>query len=302
MSTEILPLPLLLLALFASVIALIGGIVFLYSKKLSRWLEEYGVPFAAGTMIVTALVGVLPEAVHLLGTQSYMVFLVAFIAAFGVERLLIQLHHHSDSDDHTHHGHSKLKTAVPMVLFGDTVHNFIDGVAIAAAYFANPAMGAITALSTFLHEVPHEIGDFSILRKVGWSKLKVLTINIISASFTVLGALLVSQLELSNTTLGSLLAVTAGVFFYLGVVDLLPHTFEEMAQQATLKDKVLKFVPVLVGAAILWASLLAVPHSHEHEEHDDHEHADEHADEHAADELILDENHDDESDALFHLD
>jgi len=263
-----LPLDLFALTLFASVISLIGGVAFLYTKKLSELLDTYGVPFAAGTMIVTALLGLLPEAIHAIGLTSLGIFTIAFLSIFVLEKLFLRVHHHAHSED----GHSQksVRSSVPIVLVGDTIHNFIDGIALAVAYAINPSLGLITALSTFLHEVPHEIGDFSILLKAGFSKGKVLLINVLSALVTLLGVILVSYISPSETVIGSLLAMTAGIFFYLGVVDFLPHAFDS-EHRTSLPSKLMGVTAVLAGALIMATTLLAVPHSHEHEEHEDHD-------------------------------
>lgn len=255
------------LIIFASLLSLIGGAAFLYTKRLSVLLDKYGVPFAAGTMIVTALVGLLPEAFHAIGVVSFIVFTFSFLIIYGLEKLLLQFHHHSH--DGEHHSKKHLKGSVPIVLVGDTIHNFIDGVAIAVAYAINPGLAVITALSTFLHEVPHEIGDFSILLKAGFSKKKVLIINILSASVSILGALLVSYFIPSEEVIGYLLAVTAGIFFYLGIVDFLPHAFES-EHNSSRSSKFMVVAAVLAGAIIMTISLNAVPHGHEYESAGEH--------------------------------
>lgn len=267
--------------MLASIVALVGGALFLYSKKLSGFLEAYGVSFAAGTLIITSLVGLLPEANHILGVTSFAIFAAAFFATFAFEQLLAKLHHHQ----HEHEDSSKnLRKSVPMVLVGDTIHNFIDGVAIATAYLVNPGLALATAFSTFLHEVPHEIGDFSILLKVGWKKTKVLLINAVSSLSTVLGAWLVYHFTVGLEVQGYLLAISAGIFLYLGAIDFLPHAFEGADTTSRFKQVLKGLVPVLAGALIMMATLAAVPHSHEHEAHDDEA---EHAHEHLEEEHVL---------------
>jgi len=274
---SLIPLDLFALTLFASVISLVGGVAFLYTKKLSVLLDKYGVPFAAGTMIVTAILGLLPEAAHALGTiTSLAIFMIAFLSVYVLEKLFFQVHHHAHSED----GHSKkeVRSSVPIVLIGDTIHNFIDGVALAVAYAINPGLALMTALSTFLHEVPHEIGDFSILRKAGFSKNRVLIINVLSSLVTLLGVVLVTVLSPSETVIGYLLALTGGIFFYLGVVDFLPHAFDS-EHRTSWPTKFAGVAAVVAGAIIMAGALWAVPHSHE--DHTDEAHAEEefHSDE-----------------------
>jgi len=158
---------LFLLALLGSVIALFGGVVFLFNRRLSSVLEKYSVPFAAGVLVTVSLLGLIPESEHEIGEMAHWIVLASFLGVYLFEHLFFGIHHHGDEDEH----HKEIEeSSIGLVLFGDTIHNFIDGVAIAASFMISPNLGFITALSTFLHEVPHEIGDFGILLKAGWKR------------------------------------------------------------------------------------------------------------------------------------
>lgn len=265
------------LAALGSVVALLGGVFFLFSKKWSDFLATYSVPFAAGVLLSVSLVGLLPEALHMMGEEAFTVVLFSFLAAYLFEHFVFDIHHHEG------HTHSVVKRSIPLVIVGDTIHNFIDGVAIAATYFASPGLGIITTLSTFLHEVPHEIGDFGILLKAGWKRKKIFLVNFLSASATFLGAGFVLFLSPSETVSGFLLAVAAGLFLYLGASDFLPHIHEGQ------KNNKNGIVALILGVAIMLFSFTAVPHSH------DGEHM---GDEHETDESIdyLEDEHLDEND------
>jgi zinc and cadmium transporter len=266
------------LSLFASLLALIGGVFFLYNKKASKILEKHAIPFAAGTMITIALLGLVPESFEMIGGKTLWIVLISFVSAYIFENMILATHHH-DNDDHQHghkHEHSLRKGTAGLVIVGDTVHNFIDGVAIGASYLAHPGLGLITTISTFLHEVPHEIGDFGILLKAGWKKKHILLVNIVSALFTVPGALSILYFANSELLTGSMLAVAAGIFLYLGTVDFIPHAFHSS------KNKSAALVSLLLGVAIMVGTVMLVPHSHpegehahEEDSHDELEHADE---------------------------
>ena len=106
---------------------------------------------------------------------------------------------------------------ISLVIFGDTIHNFIDGVAIAAAYLTDPSFGVVVALATFLHETPHEIGDFGILVSAGWSRGKTFMANLFSALATFPGAMFVYFFaQGAHEKVGILLSVSAGIFLFLG--------------------------------------------------------------------------------------
>ncbi|MEK7536731.1 MAG: ZIP family metal transporter [Patescibacteria group bacterium] len=242
---------LLFQALLGSVIALFGGVVFLYNRKLSSVLEKYSVPFAAGVLVAVSLLGLIPEAEHEIGGTVYWIVLISFLGVYIFEHLFFDIHHHGDEDGHTH----EIKTSsIGFVIFGDTIHNFIDGVAIGASFMINPNLGLITALSTFLHEVPHEIGDFGILLKAGWNKSKILVVNIISSLMTIVGAFTVYFFNQSDGLNGSLMAISAGVFLYLGASDFLPKIKDQNS------NKLKSILPLILGAGIIMVTILLLPH------------------------------------------
>ena len=244
---------LFLLALLGSVIALFGGVVFLFSRNLSNILEKYSVPFAAGVMVTVSLLGLIPEAEHEIGDLVYWIVLASFITVYLFEHLFFGIHHHGVDDEH----HKEISnSSVGLVIFGDTIHNFIDGVAIGASFMINPNLGFITALSTFLHEVPHEIGDFGILLKAGWKRTRILIVNIISSLMTIVGAFVVYFFSQSDTLNGSLMAVSAGIFLYLGASDFLPKIKDQKLHRFK------SILPLILGSLIIILTLLIVPHEH----------------------------------------
>ncbi|MFZ1721363.1 MAG: ZIP family metal transporter [Microgenomates group bacterium] len=282
MIADVLPiLPILGLVLFGSVMALVGGVLFLYVTPLTKTLTKYSVPFAAGVLLTAALVGLLPESTHQIGETAFLVTLMAFIGSYVFEKFATSLHHHDDG----HHHYDLKESSIWMVLVGDTIHNFIDGVAIAASYLVNPGLGVVTAVSTFLHEVPHEIGDFGILLKAGWEKRSIIIVNVVSALFTVLGAGAVLFVFDDSEVIGYLLAIAAGMFLYLGASDFLPKFHDE-------NTKMFDLSAFIFGTLVILGVFYAIPHEHpSHDEDLDHdeqsleEHGDE-SDDHT-EEIIL---------------
>lgn len=243
-------LELLGLSLIGSVAGLVGGAVFLVKKSWAEKLCLFAVPFAAGVLLSTTFLHLLPEAVDKVGNNAYLFVLVALLASFFFEQYFAHLHHHD------HHHENKLASSAPLVVLGDTVHNFIDGVAIASAFLTEPRFGLIVALATFLHETPHEIADFGILVAAGWSRKKVFVANVLSALTAIPGALLVFYfMRNAHEKIGLLLAVSAGIFLYLGASDFLPQVGEHKGDVAAWR----RFLPLVLGVVMMYLLTLVIP-------------------------------------------
>jgi len=239
----------LLLSFLGSILGLTGGLVFLINNRLARYLSKYAIPFAAGVLITVSITHLIPEAVEGVGDNAYLVVLGGLLFAFFFEQFFARLHHHED-------GHKHPKSSAPLIVFGDTIHNFIDGVAIAASYMVSPTSGVVVAIATFLHETPHEVGDFGILISSGWAKKKTFMVNLYSACATFVGALVtyfwVGEIQ---GVVGNLLAVSAGVFLYLGATDFLPRVGDDRGPAAKKKLGVL-----LLGVVLVLLLGLFLPH------------------------------------------
>ncbi len=246
-------LTLFLLALLGSIIALAGGVFFLFNRKWSATLERHSVPFAAGILVTVSLMGILPEAIDEAGEGVLLVVLISFFAAYVFEHLFFGIHHHESG--HHHKGRHSFETSSALVTVGDTIHNFIDGIAIGASFIISPSLGLITALSTFFHEIPHEIGDFGILLKAGWSKKKVLIVNFVSASFTIVGAFSLLIFAENNVLIGVFLAISAGIFLYLGTIDFLPHADEGFP------NRIKAAIPLFLGIVLMASIITLFPHA-----------------------------------------
>lgn len=215
---------LIILATVGSLLSLIGGFVLLSNKKQAHKIADYGAPFAAGALIAAALVDLLPEAINngSLEPRDAGIWAMAGMAIFFLlERKLNWFHHHHEHKAEAHE-HKPSRTPTLLVI-GDTIHNAIDGAAIAIAYLADPSLGVITTFAVALHEVPQEIGDFSLLLKAGWERKRIIIVNILSAVATIISALLVYQIGSSaESVLPMLLAFTAGILLYIAASDVIP--------------------------------------------------------------------------------
>lgn len=264
---------LLLAVLAGSALSLAGGIYLLYGKRGAGTLQRIAVPFAAGALLAAAFLDLLPEAIELGESGTVLTLaLVGLVLFFVLERSLSWFHHH-----HNDEGHGSKRQNTTLIIIGDTLHNFIDGLAIGAAFLVDPAVGLVTTAAIAAHEIPQEIGDFGLLLSKGMKRRNVLLVNIFSAVATVLGAVLVyglgGQIGISES---ALLALTAGFFIYIAASDIIPTIHAEPQRRwANIQTAVLIFGIVLVGAAANVAHEL-VPHSEtesehsESDEHDDH--------------------------------
>lgn len=252
-----------------SVASLTGGILLITATKKRETIIRYLLPFGAGALLAAALLSTLPEALH--GHEEPLPVLVwtlgGFLAFFVLERLLGWFHHHHHDDEVDGH---RDKTHISLVVVGDTLHNAIDGVAIAAAFMVNPSTGIAMAIAVAAHEIPQEIGDFGIMLGKGMKVRNVIIVNLLSALATIVTALLTYWLgSAAHLDVSPLLALSAGFFIYIAASDIIPDIHERPRPEGNLQAAMLLFgVLVIAGIGLL------VPHSHDtgtHETHSDHD-------------------------------
>ena len=237
----------LLSVLLVSVVSLVGLLALSQDAARLRRLQLYLVSLAAGSLLGGAFIHLLPEAVDRIGTGlPFSLYLLGgFFGFFVLEKFLWHHHHgteHAESPGEPHRAHAaelefgtagrdeeagpeaRTHPIVTMVLFGDGVHNFLDGMVIAAAYLADPGVGLVTTLAVVLHEVPQEIGDFGVLLHGGLSVRKAILFNFLSATSAILGAVLVLWIGTEVRGLeAALLTVSAASFIYIAAADLIPE-------------------------------------------------------------------------------
>jgi len=224
------------LLLWIIIFSLLGGLLsviaassfLLLPDKLRVRLIPHFVSFAIGALLGTAFLALIPHSltgdtsidVHHLG----MTILVGLLAFFVMEKLVIWRHcHHDHCDAHSDHPSHSDKAAGTLILIGDGIHNFIDGILIAAAFMTDIHLGIVTSIAVAAHEIPQEVGDFAILLNSGFSRKKALFFNLLASLATVVGALL-AYFSLANLEayLPYILVVAASSFIYIAVADLIP--------------------------------------------------------------------------------
>ncbi len=230
----------ILATLFISALSFFGAFL-LFIKRSSVWISSSLVSFAAGVMLATSLFDLLPESSEAIGSEVFMPLFFGILTFFFLERFLLWFHHHD-------HAHNTKPTAI-LILWGDGIHNIIDGVAIAASFLTSIPLGISTTLAIAAHEIPQEIADLGLLVAGGMSQKKALLYNFLSGLTAVIGAITAYFfLQTIHSIIPFLLSYTAGMFLYIACSDLIPDMHQDFAKQRRWGQT----IPFLFGIMILW--------------------------------------------------
>jgi zinc and cadmium transporter len=207
---------------------------------LSRVVEHL-VSLSTGVLLGTALLNVLPEAFE--GEASphhlFLTLLVGLLFFFLLEKAELYRHgHHHESDAHQHHhGFDRQQAGRGgwSVLVGDSIHNFCDGIIVAAAFLADTQLGVVTASAIIAHEIPQEVGDYIVLLNAGFSRSRALFYNAMSGLASVVGGVLgYFVIGPWQALFPYLLVVASSSFIYVAVADLIPQLQHRLPLKATL--------------------------------------------------------------------
>jgi zinc and cadmium transporter len=218
----------------ASIVSLFLVAILLLHKTLIHKTSFLLVSFAAGALLATGFLETLKEAVSIAGDSAFLWTTISFAMFFLIERLFISLHRHTEEDSLD--TSEEIKVPTPFLLFGDGLHNFIDGMSIAAGFLVNFQLGLITSIAVFVHEIPHELGDFGILIHKGWGRAEVLWINAATGAVSILGAIAAFYLgKQFNNIVPILLSITTANFLYLSATGLLPEIHHKAQKSFAVK-------------------------------------------------------------------
>lgn len=275
-----------LFTLLGGVLSVLAAAGFLLiPESLRTRLLPAMVSFAIGALLGAALLAVLPHALTAPGVGDLHVItgvvLLGLLGFFLLEKLVLWRHcHHDECEAHgsasvphrdvpmpraqdAHEqlveggapgtagirprGHNHDSAAGYLILVGDAVHNFVDGILIAAAFLTDVHLGIVTAIAVTAHEIPQEVGDFAILLHSGFTRAKALAYNVLASMTTVIGGVL-AYFSLSDmqSIVPYVLAVAASSFIYIAVADLIPGLHRRIELRATLEQLVLIGVGVVV--------------------------------------------------------
>jgi len=265
------------LLLFIILFTAIGGILSVIAASGFLLLPEphrqnllpHGVSFAIGALLTGAFCGLIPHAFQEVPVSDMpklsATILAGILLFFVLEKLLVWRHCHSNAceahgeDAHDndlghhhaapdHHKASGIRPAGAFIIMGDSIHNFVDGVLIAAAFLTDVQLGIVTSLAVAAHEIPQEVGDFAILLHSGYSRGKALFYNIVSSLATVVGGILAYfSLGDLHGILPYFLTLAASSFIYIAVADLIPS----LHQKTDIKTSLQQIGLILAGVGVI---------------------------------------------------
>lgn len=239
----------ILLATFAGGVASVLLAALVSLTALSR-LANVLVSFSVGTMLAVALLDVLPEVTESIDAhEAGMWLLVGLFIFFALEKFTLWRHDHEELDpEHDAHRHP----AGAMVMMGDSLHNFVDGVMIAAAFLQDTSLGITTAVAVMIHEIPQEVGDFMVLLHSGYGRGRALLLNVLSGAAAVVGGVLgYFALAGAREAIPYALCLSAASFIYIAMADLVPELHKHRRPKDILLQLALGILGVLVIALFI---------------------------------------------------
>jgi len=227
-----------------SLISLVGIFVVSIKLKKLKKILLFLVSFAAGALLGSVFIHILPEISEKKGLNltNSLLILAGILAFFALEKIVCWRHCHIPSSKKHPHSFGIMN------LIGDGLHNFTDGIIIAAAFMMNVSLGITTTIAVIFHEIPQEIGDFSVLIYAGYSKKKALLFNFLSALIAILGTLFTLIIGSKfNHLIDYLIPVIAGGFLYIATADLIP----ELKKEQGIKKSFLQFISLILGVLVM---------------------------------------------------
>jgi zinc and cadmium transporter len=245
-------LSILLATTIAGVISISAAAVFSFAL-LSKVVDRM-VSLSVGILLSTSLLHALPEAFESKADPHtlFATLLAGLLGFFLLEKTAILRHsHHYEGDGHGHaHGHDAHEAGKAgwMILVGDGLHNFTDGILIAAAFLADPKLGLVTGLAIIAHEIPQEIGDFIVLLNAGFSRARAYVYNLLCSLMAIIGGV-VGYLTLENgmQAIPYVLVFASSGFIYIAVSDLMP----QMQRRATVRETIPQVLLIALGVGLV---------------------------------------------------
>lgn len=233
--------------LIVSFASFVGVVTLGLNEARLRSILLHLVGFSAGALLGDVFLHLLPEMADAgFGVKEGAYFLVGILVFYILERFILWHHSHSSHDESIH-------SSVYLTTIGDSLHNFIDGLVIAASFLVDVNLGIATTIAVVFHEIPQEIGQFAILLHGGWSKKKAVLYNFLSALTSVAGAVVVVLFARNIEEAPSFLLAFAGAsFIYIALSDIFP----ELHKEESTKKSIVQFIWLIGGVVLMGALLL----------------------------------------------
>jgi zinc and cadmium transporter len=232
-----------------------AGLAALALTLRATWIPML-VSFAIGALLGAAFLEIIPHAFEE-GEAHQVAFSIlgGIFGFFVLEKLLLYRHCHTEHCEvHDAHDHGRSGT---LIVVGDSVHNFVDGVLIAAAFLQSTELGVVAAVAIIAHEIPQEVGDFLILLHSGYSRARALAMNLLSSAATVIGGVIgYFGLQLIDGLEPILLGVVAASMIYVAVADLIPG----LHRRPELRDTAFQALLIALGIGAIAVVGAVVPH------------------------------------------
>ncbi|MGV8172289.1 MAG: ZIP family metal transporter [Candidatus Woesearchaeota archaeon] len=242
--------------ILVSITSLIGILTFVIKTKNLDNILIYLVSFSVGALFGDVFIHLLPEAFNdsSSGTLVGLYVLCGILFSFAVEKFIHWRHCHTPEGKHHHHSFAY------MSLVGDSVHNFIDGLIIAGAYFVSIPVGIATTVAVVLHEIPQELGDFGILIHGGFSKGKALLFNFLTALTAIVGAIIGILMSSTESLMLFLIPFAAGNLIYIAGSDLIPQLHDSSSCEdeghRLIRNSASQVVIIILGILVMMTLLL----------------------------------------------
>lgn len=233
--------------LLVSAVSLVGVFALGLKQNFIKSILFYLVSFSAGALLGDVFLHIFPEMAEAgFGVREGWYFIAGILIFFVLERWILWHHSHREHDE-------KIHSVAYLTMAGDTLHNFVDGIVIAASFLVSKEIGIASTIAVILHEIPQEIGQYAILVHGGWSRAKALGYNLLSGLAAVVGALIVllfaQGLEEPPTYL---IAFAGASFIYIALSDLVPELHEEVG----IKRSIIQFIWFIFGIGLMSLLLL----------------------------------------------
>lgn len=249
-------------AVLIALVSLVGALFFGDSRRLIGF-QRYVVPIAVGVFLSLILFELIPETLEL--SPNYGMFSVAlgFIAFYILANILHKKYHDYEDED------CDKKGAALLLLIGDAIHNMADGLILGSAFLLDPAVGVAVAIGLALHEIPQEIVEFGVLVRAGYTRMKAVLLNLLSASSIIIGTLVIFVVaEQGSEYVWILTGIAAGNLLFLATSELLPRIHGNLEHYGNIWRSA---TSITLGFVIMTSILVWTDEhfGHGHEEHQD---------------------------------